>query len=85
MHISRSTTTWLEDNDVATMDWPLRYPDLNPMENLRKILICRIYAGNHQFETVKDLQCDISKVSRNDIKNLVNSMPKWFFQFINKW
>uniref|UniRef100_A0A1I7W8D1 DDE_Tnp_1_7 domain-containing protein n=1 Tax=Heterorhabditis bacteriophora TaxID=37862 RepID=A0A1I7W8D1_HETBA len=31
---SRSTNTWLEDNDVATMDWPSRFPDLNPIENL---------------------------------------------------
>uniref|UniRef100_A0A1I7XDI9 Transposase n=1 Tax=Heterorhabditis bacteriophora TaxID=37862 RepID=A0A1I7XDI9_HETBA len=31
---SRSTKTWLEDNDVATMDRPSRSPDLNPMENL---------------------------------------------------
>uniref|UniRef100_A0A1I7XV72 DDE_3 domain-containing protein n=1 Tax=Heterorhabditis bacteriophora TaxID=37862 RepID=A0A1I7XV72_HETBA len=34
IHASRSTKTWLEDNDVATMDWPSNTPDLNPMENL---------------------------------------------------
>uniref|UniRef100_A0A1I7XD85 DDE_3 domain-containing protein n=1 Tax=Heterorhabditis bacteriophora TaxID=37862 RepID=A0A1I7XD85_HETBA len=34
IHASRSTKTWLEDNDVATMDRPSRSPDLNPMENL---------------------------------------------------
>uniref|UniRef100_A0A1I7X9E4 Transposable element protein n=1 Tax=Heterorhabditis bacteriophora TaxID=37862 RepID=A0A1I7X9E4_HETBA len=31
---SRSTKTWLEDNNVDTMDWPSCSSDLNPMENL---------------------------------------------------
>uniref|UniRef100_A0A1I7XVK7 DDE_3 domain-containing protein n=1 Tax=Heterorhabditis bacteriophora TaxID=37862 RepID=A0A1I7XVK7_HETBA len=31
---SRITKTWLQDNNVDTMDWPSRSPDLNPMENL---------------------------------------------------
>uniref|UniRef100_A0A1I7XWB4 DDE_3 domain-containing protein n=1 Tax=Heterorhabditis bacteriophora TaxID=37862 RepID=A0A1I7XWB4_HETBA len=34
IHASRSTKTWLQDNNVDTMDWPSRSPDLNPMENL---------------------------------------------------
>uniref|UniRef100_A0A1I7XVR3 Solute carrier organic anion transporter family member n=1 Tax=Heterorhabditis bacteriophora TaxID=37862 RepID=A0A1I7XVR3_HETBA len=34
IHATRSTETWLEGNDVATMDWPSNTPDLNPMENL---------------------------------------------------
>uniref|UniRef100_A0A1I7WGC8 DDE_3 domain-containing protein n=1 Tax=Heterorhabditis bacteriophora TaxID=37862 RepID=A0A1I7WGC8_HETBA len=42
----RSTRTWLEDSDVDTMGWPVRSSDLNPMENLWVILVCRIYADN---------------------------------------
>uniref|UniRef100_A0A1I7XF57 DDE_3 domain-containing protein n=1 Tax=Heterorhabditis bacteriophora TaxID=37862 RepID=A0A1I7XF57_HETBA len=33
IHASKSSKTWLEDNDVATMDWLSCSPNLNPMEN----------------------------------------------------
>uniref|UniRef100_A0A1I7X468 DDE-1 domain-containing protein n=1 Tax=Heterorhabditis bacteriophora TaxID=37862 RepID=A0A1I7X468_HETBA len=59
---------------------------MNPMESLRTILLCPIYAGNRQLETAKDLQFSISKewseVDESVIKNLVNSMPERIFQ---KW
>uniref|UniRef100_A0A1I7XB91 DDE_3 domain-containing protein n=1 Tax=Heterorhabditis bacteriophora TaxID=37862 RepID=A0A1I7XB91_HETBA len=66
----------------------LRSPDLNPIENLWAIVVRRIYADNHQFETAKDLYSVISKawseVNKSVIKNLVNSMPERIFQGINR-
>uniref|UniRef100_A0A1I7X4K6 HTH_Tnp_Tc3_1 domain-containing protein n=1 Tax=Heterorhabditis bacteriophora TaxID=37862 RepID=A0A1I7X4K6_HETBA len=62
--------------------------DMNPMESLRTILLCPIYAGNRQLETAKDLQFSISKewneVDEGVIRNLVNSMPERIFQVINR-
>uniref|UniRef100_A0A1I7WMR7 DDE_3 domain-containing protein n=1 Tax=Heterorhabditis bacteriophora TaxID=37862 RepID=A0A1I7WMR7_HETBA len=88
IHASRSTKTWLQDNSVATMDWPSRSPDLNPIENLWAILVRRIHVDNRQFETAKDLQSVICKawneVDESVIKNLVNSMPERIFQVINR-
>uniref|UniRef100_A0A1I7XGX3 DDE_3 domain-containing protein n=1 Tax=Heterorhabditis bacteriophora TaxID=37862 RepID=A0A1I7XGX3_HETBA len=84
IHASRRTKTGLEDNDVATMDWPSRSPDLNPVENLWATLMRRIHGDKRQFETTKDLQCAIckawSEVDKSAIKNLVNSMPERIFQ-----
>uniref|UniRef100_A0A1I7X8G7 DDE_3 domain-containing protein n=1 Tax=Heterorhabditis bacteriophora TaxID=37862 RepID=A0A1I7X8G7_HETBA len=41
IHASRSTKTWLDDNDMATMEWPSRSSDLNPMKNLWAIFVCQ--------------------------------------------
>ena len=33
-HTSKSTTNYLESNNIITMAWPPQSPDLNPIENL---------------------------------------------------
>uniref|UniRef100_A0A1I7XKR2 Protein kinase domain-containing protein n=1 Tax=Heterorhabditis bacteriophora TaxID=37862 RepID=A0A1I7XKR2_HETBA len=82
----RSTKTWLEDNDVTTMDWPSNTPDLNPMKNLWAILVRRNNADNRHFETVKDLQRVVSKawseVDNSVIINLINSMLNEFSRLL---
>uniref|UniRef100_A0A1I7X4B5 DDE_3 domain-containing protein n=1 Tax=Heterorhabditis bacteriophora TaxID=37862 RepID=A0A1I7X4B5_HETBA len=80
------TKTWLEDNSVDILGWYSCSLDLNTMENLWVILVCRINADNRKFETVKDLQRVVSKawseVDNIVIKNLVNNMPERIFQVI---
>uniref|UniRef100_A0A1I7XRE0 DDE_3 domain-containing protein n=1 Tax=Heterorhabditis bacteriophora TaxID=37862 RepID=A0A1I7XRE0_HETBA len=60
IHASQSTKTRLEYNDV-TLDWPSRSPDLNPMENLWAILVCRIHGDKRQFETTKYSKSALAK------------------------
>uniref|UniRef100_A0A1I7XDB8 DDE_3 domain-containing protein n=1 Tax=Heterorhabditis bacteriophora TaxID=37862 RepID=A0A1I7XDB8_HETBA len=70
----------LEDNGVATMKWPSRSPDLNPMENLWAFLVCQIYGNNYQFNTVKGLQSALAKHGAKNISMVptnVGCLPGW--------
>lgn len=42
-HTSNYTKQWLEANDVETLEWPAKSPDLNPIENVWADVSRRVY------------------------------------------
>ena len=38
IHVSRSTKEWLAAHNISILNWLARFPDGNPMENLRSIV-----------------------------------------------
>src|SRR4030095_9616517 len=41
-HTAKSTTEWLEDNEIQMLGWPAQSSDLNPIEHLWNEVDCRI-------------------------------------------
>ena len=33
IYTAKLTTKWLQDHNIATLDWPTKSPDLKPIEN----------------------------------------------------
>ncbi|KAK1939243.1 Transposable element Tc3 transposase [Phytophthora citrophthora] len=71
---------FLEEEDVTTMTWPAKSPDLNPIENLWGILARAVYADGRQFQTRDSLIATVKKcwedISLDYTTNLRNAMPK---------
>ena len=88
IHVSLSTRTWFEEQNVTVMDWPACSPDANPMENIWGILVRDIYGQDRTFSNVGDLKDAILRawdsLDVNILKRLVDSMPNRIYEMISK-
>lgn len=86
IHSSRSTTAWLEQKRVRTMDWPARSPDLNPMENLWGLLARKVYAHGKQYSSKQELERAIhdewAKIPTATLRTLNDSIKRRIFEVI---
>src|SRR5690606_23272206 len=56
VHTARVVRRVLEELAIRTMDWPPYSPDLNPIENLWKLLKAEIYKIRPELEHASDSQ-----------------------------
>jgi transposase len=78
-HTAKTVKKWFKDNGVEVLDWPGNSPDLNPIENLWKILKRKL--AQKAPKNMTDVRYWITKVWCTEIspelcQSLVNSMPK---------
>lgn len=80
VHASKSTKEYLKRNNISTLDWPARSPDLNPIENLWGILVRDVYDNCRQYDMVQELKMAIQqaweRISTDQMSKLIKSMPK---------
>lgn len=88
IHRSMQTQRYLSNNTIPVMTWPALSPDLNPIENVWGCLARAVYKNGRQFNTTTELngaiQLEWSRMDKDYLKTLVNSMPDRIFQVINR-
>ncbi|KHJ77251.1 hypothetical protein OESDEN_23129 [Oesophagostomum dentatum] len=87
IHVSRSTSTFLNEHSIPILDWPPCNPNVNPIENLCGILARKIYANNKQYRTTNELRLAVvqawDSIEPGILENLANSMPSRLFELIS--
>lgn len=86
IHTAGVVNEWFEEQNMRTLPWPAKSPDLNPIENLWGILTRVVYAENKQYNTKAELWTAVQRawasISNETIQNLINSMPNRCIQVI---
>ena len=78
-HRSRMTMDFLEEQEITTIKWPGNSPDLNPIENMRHIMKCKLEEEEvrsvpQMIEKIKDIWC--TEITPLYCSNLATSMPE---------
>lgn len=79
-HTAGSVRQYLQEVEIAAMDWPARSPDLNPIEHLWDQLKKKVRARNPAPATKPDLKAALleewDSIDQDQVKKLIRSMKK---------
>lgn len=79
-HTAASVRQYLEEVEIAAMDWPARSPDLNPIEHLWDHLKRKVRARNPAPTTKLELKEALieewGRLGQDRIKKLIGSMKR---------
>ena len=79
-HSARLTQQYLQQNNITTMDWPSKSPDLSPIENAWDYLDRKVKARANIPSNIAELKQALTQewnaIPQHYIRNLMNSMPR---------
>ena len=77
---------YFESKNINLLQWPPCSPDLNPIENVWKLLKDEVSKRNpkNKKEILSFAQDEWKKISYLHINNMIESMPKRLLDVINK-
>lgn len=84
-HTAKKVKTFLDEEEVETMRWPPQSPDLNPIENIWKIVgeRAQLQCSKNQEELWQCLHAKWSAITPAFCKKLVDSCAKKCQEVIN--
>ncbi|KAL0195257.1 hypothetical protein M9458_008829, partial [Cirrhinus mrigala] len=72
-HVAGVCQQFLQDEGIDAMDWPARFPDLNPIEHIWDIMSRSIHQRHIAPQTVQELA---DALVQETIRYLIRSMPR---------
>ncbi len=75
-HTAKKVLKYIQDCDIALLDWPSQSPDLNPIENLwqQLNLETKMRKSNSKNDLLARLQDAWAKIDKDVLEKLVLSM-----------
>lgn len=88
VHTARIVRDWIEENDINTLPWPARSPDLNPIENVWGYLVKKLQKRDIRPQNRDELWQTINQawneLENYNMLNLVQSMNQRLQMVIDK-
>lgn len=80
IHTAKNVKNYFSENNIQTLKWPSRSPDLNIIENCWSKLARAVYINGRQFKNTGELKIIIKdewdKLDQTYLKTLYESLPK---------
>ena len=88
IQVSKFTRNWLLTNNITTLNWPARSPDLNIVENVWATMSKDVCSHGKQFNSIVELQTSViqswDNINQDYVRNMYKSMYKRLLYVINR-